>query len=222
MKNQKMIIGGVCAVVAVAAVVGVLLLGNANDSSDADNSGIDASQEVANANYTIVETMQKVKPTNTQEEITEIVGFEPTVDAMIGSDPIWKFDKNNWISYKTSSDGKVTVQATIDKESLKDENIQFPSASDLQKDLNNGSFTYEELVKKVGGEGTLTTVSTGSKSYTWVDKNGQKLGATFNGETGKCTVASYRQFKTESVIKNTARVTIALLSIIGVSVAFMV
>ena len=29
-------------------------------------------------------------------------------------------------------------------------------------------------------------------SYTWVDKTGQRLGATFNNESGKCTVASYR------------------------------
>ena len=192
MKNQKMIIGGVCIAVAVAAVAGILLLSGESNDSNVDNSDTNVSEEVANANYTIIETMQKIQPTNTQEEITEIVGFEPTVDAMIGSDPIWKFDKKNWISYKTSSDGKVTIQATIDKESLNDENIQLPSASDLQQDLNNGSFTYEELVEKVGGEGTLTTISAGSKSYTWVDKNGQKLGATFNNETGKCTVASYR------------------------------
>ena len=66
------------------------------------------------------------------------------------------------------------------------------SSSELQKDLNDGSFTYEELVQKVGGEGTLTSISKGSFSYTWVDKSGQKLGATFNRESGKCTVASYR------------------------------
>ncbi|MCX4249678.1 MAG: hypothetical protein OSJ65_07970 [Bacilli bacterium] len=67
-----------------------------------------------------------------------------------------------------------------------------PLSSDLQKDLDKGSFTYEELVKKVGGEGTLTSVSKGSLSYTWVDSTGQRLGATFNNKSGKCTVASYR------------------------------
>ena len=190
MKNQKIIIGGVCVVAIIAVVAGILLLNG--DNNDIDNSGADSSQEeVSHANYTIVETMQKIKPTNTQEEITEIIGFEPTVDAMIGSDPIWKFDSKNWISYKTSSDGKVTIQATINSDDLKDENIKLPSASELQKDLNNGSFTYEELVEKVGGEGTLTTVSAGSKIYTWVDKNGQKLRATFNNESGKCSIASY-------------------------------
>lgn len=191
MKNQKVIIGGVCLVVAVA-LAGFFLLKGEDNNSGLDNSGTNARQETVNANYTIIETMQKVKPTNTQEEISEIIGFEPAVDAMIGSDPIWKFDEKNWISYKTSGDGEATIQATINSDDLKDEKLEFPSASDLQKDLNNGSFTYDELVEKVGGEGTLTSISAGSKIYTWVDKNGQKLSATFNDKTGKCTVASFR------------------------------
>ena len=58
--------------------------------------------------------------------------------------------------------------------------------------LNNGSFTYEELVEKVGGEGTLTSISADSVIYTWVDKHEQRLSATFNKDTGKCSIASYR------------------------------
>ena len=144
------------------------------------------------ANCSITECMKQIEATNTLEEINGIIGFESTTDAMIGSDPIWKFDSKNWISFKTNSNNEITIQATIDKESIKNDAIKLPSSSDLQKELNNGSFTYEELVEKVGGEGTLTSISKGSYSYTWVDKNGQRLGATFNKESGKCTVASYR------------------------------
>lgn len=152
----------------------------------------DKPKEEVKANCTIVECMKKIKATNTMEEIDDIIGFESSTDAMIGSDPLWKFDSKNWISFKSASKDDVTIQATIDKESLKNSELKLPSASDLQKDLNNGSFTYEELAKKIGGEGTLTTISKGSVSYTWVDGSGQRLGATFNGKTGKCTVASYR------------------------------
>lgn len=148
-------------------------------------------KEEVKGNCTIVECMKKINATNTKEEIDEIIGFETTTDAMIGSDPIWKFDSKNWISFKTSN-GSTTIQATIDKESIKNDDINLPSSSDLQKDLNNGSFTYEELVEKVGGDGTLTTISEGSLSYTWVDKNVQRLGATFNKKSGKCSVASFR------------------------------
>ncbi|MCI8575216.1 MAG: hypothetical protein HFI09_01970 [Bacilli bacterium] len=142
-------------------------------------------------NCSIVECMKKIEATNTIEEISNIIGFDSTTDAMIGSDPIWKFDSKNWISYNNYNDD-ITIQATINKESIKNDQIELPSSSDLQKDLNNGSFTYEEFVKKVGGEGTLTTISKGSLSYTWVDKAGIRLGATFNNKSGKCTVASYR------------------------------
>lgn len=152
----------------------------------------DNKEKEVKANCSIVECMKKISATSTQEEIDTIIGFESTTDALIGSDPIWKFDSKNWISFKTNVDGGVTIQATIDKDSLKDDSVSFPSSSELQEDLDNGSFTYEELVLKVGGEGTLTSISSGSISYTWVDKSGQKLGATFNNETGKCTVASYR------------------------------
>lgn len=149
-------------------------------------------KEEVKANCSIVECMKKIEATNTMEEINAIIGFESTTDAMIGSDPIWKFDSKNWISFKTYGDDDTTIQATIDKESIKNDDIKLPSSSDLQKDLNNGSFTYGELVQKVGGEGTLTSISKGSLSYTWVDKTGQRLGATFNNKSGKCTVASYR------------------------------
>lgn len=153
---------------------------------------VEEKKEEVKAKCSIAECMKKIEATNTVEEINDIIGFESTTDAMIGSDSIWKFDSKNWISFKPSGNDNITIQATIDKENLKDDKIKLPSSSELQKDLNDGSFTYEELVQKVGGEGTLTSISKGSFSYTWVDKSGQKLGATFNRESGKCTVASYR------------------------------
>lgn len=158
----------------------------------ADEKMEEKTNDEVKANCSITECMKQIEATNTLEEINGIIGFESTTDAMIGSDSIWKFDSKNWISFKTNSNNEITIQATIDKESIKNDAIKLPSSSDLQKELNNGSFTYEELVEKVGGEGTLTSISKGSYSYTWVDKNGQRLGATFNKESGKCTVASYR------------------------------
>ena len=144
------------------------------------------------SNCSIVECMKKIEATNTIEEINDIIGFESTTDAMISSDPMWKFDSKNWISFKSYSENSITIQATIDKESLKNEDIKLPLSSDLQKDLNNGSFTYEELAEKIGGEGTLTSISENSRIYTWIDKSSQRLSATFNNKSGKCTIASYR------------------------------
>lgn len=150
-----------------------------------------APEEEQKGKCEIVECMKQINASNTIEEITDIIGFETTTDAMIGSDPIWKFNSKNWITYKTYNDS-VTIQATINKEDLKDENIKLPLATELKEMLNNGSFTYEELVEKIGGEGTLTSISASSGIYTWVDKHNQALSATFNNKTGKCTIASYR------------------------------
>ncbi len=189
MKNKK-VISAICIVfIIVLGILGYIALEEKNNSNVEQTSN---EQEEVKGNYDIVEAMKHIEATNTVEEINTIIGFESTTDAMIGSDPIWKFDSKNWISFKTYGNDNITIQATIDKESIKNDNIKLPSSSDLQKDLNNGSFTYEELVQKIGGEGTLTSISKGSLSYTWVDKTGQRLGATFNNETGKCTVASYR------------------------------
>ena len=157
------------------------------------NETLDEKQEEqeVKANCSIVECMKKIEATNTMEEIDAIVGFESTKDAMIGSDPIWKFDSKNWITFKTYGED-VTIQATIDKETIKDENVTLPTKTELQELLNKDSFTYEEFVEKVGAEGTLESISASSISYVWADQTGQRLGATFNNESGKCTVASYR------------------------------
>ena len=189
MKNKPAVIVISVIFIVIMGVLGFIALEEKN-SSNVGNT--DKEQEEVKGNYNIVEAMKHIEATNTVEEMNAIIGFESTTDAMIGSDPIWKFDSKNWISFKTSGNGDITIQATIDKESIKNDSIELPSSSDLQKDLDNGSFTYEELVQKIGGEGTLTSISKGSLSYTWVDKTGQRLGATFNNESGKCTVASYR------------------------------
>ncbi len=189
MKNKK-VISAICILFIIAlGILGYIALGEKNSSNVGNTNN---EQEEVKGNYDIVEAMQHIEATNTVEEINAIIGFESTTDAMIGSDPIWKFDSKNWISFKSYGNDDITIQATIDKESIKNDNITLPSSSDLQKDLNNGSFTYEEFVQKIGGEGILTSISKNSLSYTWVDKTGQRLGATFNNESGKCTVASYR------------------------------
>ena len=86
---------------------------------------VEEKKEEVTAKCSIAECMKKIEATNTVEEINDIIGFESTTDAMIGSDSIWKFDSKNWISFKTSGNDNITIQATIDKENLKDDKIKF-------------------------------------------------------------------------------------------------
>jgi len=146
-------------------------------------------KEAPKGNCTVVECMKKIEASNTTEEITAIIGFEPTVSEFSG-EATWKLDSKNWITLKPFNDSQ-TIQATIDKESIKDENIKLPSQKELQELINKG-ITYEGLVEKLGAEGTLESKSSGSTGYVWADKNGQRLGVSINNKSKKCTVASYR------------------------------
>ncbi len=148
-------------------------------------------EDEVKGNCSVVECLNQLDTSNSTEEINKVIGFEGT-KSEYSDEYTWKLDSKNWITLKYAGDSPI-LQATIDKESIKNENIKLPSSSELREMLNNGSFTYEELVKKLGGiEGTLDSKTSTSVGYRWVDKNNQTLGATFNTKSGKCTVASYR------------------------------
>ena len=65
----------------------------------------------------------------------------------------------------------------------------------MRTSLGKGeSFTYEEVVKKVGGvEGTLAGKTSTSKRYIWVNKYDQTFSATFSDTNdGKTSIISLR------------------------------
>lgn len=148
-------------------------------------------EEKVEANCTITECIKQIEPSNSVEEINTIMGFEGK-KSDYSEDTTWKLDDKNWITLKYAGESPI-LQATIDKDSIKNEDVKLPSSTELKKMLNNGSFTYKELVEKLGGvEGTLNSKTTSSVSYIWVNKSKQTLSATFNNKSGKCTIASYR------------------------------
>jgi len=156
--------------------------GNVSDTKN------DAAEQKQKAETT-VGYMKQLSVTNTVEEINKITKVEGT-KSQYSEEYTWKINDKNYIMMKFAGDSAI-LQATIDKSAVKNENINLPSSSELRQMLNNGSFTYKELVEKVGGvEGLLTGKTSGSESYTWVDKQNRALRATFNNESGKCTVAS--------------------------------
>lgn len=146
-------------------------------------------KEEPKGNCMVTECIQKIEATNTKEEINAIIGFEGETSEFSG-ETTWKLDSKNWITLKPGTDSAI-IQATIDKETLKDENVTLPTSKELQELINKG-ISYKELATKLGAEGTLSSKTNGSVGYTWANKNGQRLGATFNNKSGKCTVASFR------------------------------
>lgn len=147
--------------------------------------------EEPKGNCTVTECIKQLEPSNTVEEINQIIGFEAT-KSEYSEEYSWKLDSKNWITLNSTS-GSPILQATIDKETVKNEDITLPSSSILQEKLNNGSFTYPELVDMLNHvEGVLTSKTMSSVAYLWVDNSGITLRATFNNKTGKCSIASLR------------------------------
>ncbi len=160
-------------------------------TSDNDDVEEKKEEEVVKGNCVVTECIKQLDTSNSVEEINSIIGFEGT-KSDYSEERTWKLSDKNWITLKYAGDSPI-LQATIDKESIKNENVKFPLSSELKEMLNNGSFTYEELVDKLDGiEGTLDSKTTKSVGYIWVDKNNRVLSATFNNESGKCTIASFR------------------------------
>lgn len=147
--------------------------------------------EEVKGNCQVVECIQQLETSNSIEEINDIIGFEGE-KSEYSEEYTWKLSDKTSIVLKYAGDSPI-LQATIDKETVKSEEVKFPLSSELQEMLNHGSFTYEELVSKMGGiEETLSGKTSSSVSYMWVNKHSQVLRATFNNESGKCTIASYR------------------------------
>ncbi len=148
-------------------------------------------EETPKGNCVVTDCIKQIETSNSVEEINDIIGFEGT-KSDYSEERTWKLDSKNWITLKYAGESPI-LQATIDKDKIKNENIKLPTSSELQTMLNNGSFTYEELVDKLNGiEGILDSKTTKSVGYIWVDKNKRVLSATFNNESGKCTIASFR------------------------------
>ncbi len=137
------------------------------------------------------ECIQLLNPKNTVEEINEIIGFSGEKSEYTHK-YTWKLSAKESIILITST-GSAILQATIDKSTIKNENNDFSAYGEIKKALDKGkSFTYKEMVKKLGGvEGTLAGKTTTTNRYIWVDKHDRMFSATFsNKKNGKCTIIS--------------------------------
>lgn len=181
MKIKKIILGSLTCLCAVCLITGCSEKKLEEKPSE--------KQEEVKGNCVVTECIKKIEVSNTKEEINEIIGFEGETSEFSG-ETTWKLDSKNWITLKPGNDSNI-VQATIDKESLKDEKVTLPTQKELQELLNKG-ITYKELVEKIGAEGTLDSKTSSSVGYIWANKSGMRLSATINNKSGKCTIASFR------------------------------
>lgn len=176
--------------------VGVILIGVSlcflGARGGSEPSSEDANEvEVIEANCSATECLAQIEVADSPEKITEVIGVEP--EGGEDGEYKWKISNKESIAREKSGDSYI-LQATIDKEKLVNDTLDFSIFSELKQQLGKGeSFSYDELVKKFNGvEGTLAGKTETSKRYIWVDNHDQTFGATFSNKDGQCSIITLR------------------------------
>lgn len=178
--------------------IGVILIGvslcllGGTWGGDSESSSEDTNEaEVIEANCSATECLAQIEVADNPEKITEIIGVEP--EGGEDGEYKWKISSKESIAREKSGDSYI-LQATIDKDKLANDTLDFSIFSELKQQLNKGeSFSYDELVKKFNGvAGTLAGKTETSKRYIWVDNHDQTFGATFSTKDGQCSIISLR------------------------------
>jgi len=176
-------------------IVGITTLGLLTGCTEtAKEESVKKEEETVKGKCTVEECIKLIEPSNTIEEINEIIGFEAE-KSEYSETYKWKLSEKTWIDATPSTtDSSYSLSANFDKTKIKNDKADFSNFSDIKASLGKGqSFTYEEMNEKVGGvEGTVVGKSSLSKRYTWVNAQGGYLTASFSEKTGKCTIVTGR------------------------------
>ncbi len=173
-------------------VIGLFLVGCGTNEVEEDKEK--EKEPVVQANCEVKDCIKKIEVTNTVEEINDIIGFEAK-KSEYSEEYTWKLDDKNSITLKLSTPDSRILQATIDKNTIKSDDVDLSVYSDIKKLLDKGkSLSYKEMVEKLGGvEGVLAGKTSTSERYIWVDKNNQTFSATFSDNNdGKCNIISLK------------------------------
>ena len=139
-------------------------------------------------NCRALDCIKKLDSGNNVDRINKVIGFEGKLTDEKYNIYTWEIAKDEKVTATYYSSDKATIEATYDKDELKNNKIDFSNYDEIQSALKSGSsLTYDEFCKKVNGSGVLYSISSYSKKYVWVNKNGEYLTATFSTSTNKCT-----------------------------------
>ena len=150
--------------------------------------GKEVSKKQIKGNCEALECIKKLKSENTVDEINKVIGFEGTLTDEKNKIYTWEITSDEKVTASYYSSDKATIEATYKNEELKNSKVDFSKYDEIQTALKSGSsLTYDEFCKKVNAEGVLYSISSYSKKYVWVNKNGEYLTGTFSNTTNKCT-----------------------------------
>ena len=150
--------------------------------------GSSSSKKQIKGNCRSVDCLKKLKPESTVKDINKVIGFEGKLTDEKYNIYTWKISSDEKITATYYSSDKATIEATYDRNDLKNNKIDFSKYDEIQTALKSGSsLTYDEFCKKVNGTGVLYSISSYSNKYVWVNKNGEYLTGSFSTSTNKCT-----------------------------------
>lgn len=139
-------------------------------------------------NCRALDCIKKLKPEYTVKDIDKVIGFEGKLTDDKYNIYTWEITSDEKITASYYSSDKATIDATYNKDEIKNNKIDFSKYEEIQSALKSGSsLTYDDFCKKVKGKGVLYSISSYSKKYVWVNKNGEYLTGTFNTSSNKCT-----------------------------------
>jgi len=189
-KSLMQIVVLIVVLVAAVVLIGLYLLKGTEDNAKVGSDVVE--EEVIETKCAITECLEEITTSDSVEQITEVIGVEPEVDETTGAAK-WKFSSKESIAREKSGSSYI-LQATLDKAKIASDAVDFSIFTELKQQLESGeSFTYDELVKRLGGvEGTLAGKTDTSKRYTWADRHDQTFSATFSDKTGQCSIISLR------------------------------
>ncbi len=185
MKNKKLYILGLIILLTFTGC-SINISNTTDDNSNSNTSNTTVSKK-SKGNCTLFECMELIEPSNTVEEINEIIGITGELTNEQYNEYSWKLSDNETLISTYYSSDKGTIKAEFDKSEIKNSKVNITNVDELKTKVNSG-ITYDDFKTYMGGEeGTLIEKSTISNKYIWVDNNENYINATFSLNTGLCT-----------------------------------
>ena len=157
--------------------------------SNSNENNVLKEEKKINGNCSAIQCIEKLDTKKTVEEINKIIGFDGILTDEKYNKYTWEISDTDEITATYYSSNKANIVAKYDKDTLKNSKVDFSKYDEIKKALQDGEkVSYNEFKEKVGGvDGTLVEISSISKKYTWVNKDGGYLTATFSTSSDKCT-----------------------------------
>lgn len=146
--------------------------------------------ENTKGNCGVMDCINQIEPDNTVSEINSIIGFNGELIDEKYNKYYWELSDDTGIEVSYYSGSKGTIAVDVQKDLLKNNNVNFSRYDELKSEINGG-ITYDEFISYIGNEkGEIIEKSSLSTKYMWVDKDGNYLKASFSNSTNKCTVVT--------------------------------